>query len=83
MEDASRSALTNASEQVVTALNTTTQFAAHPSTVATSGVPIASYVWICTRTTDGLQKGLEGTWLNFQSVMHISERNFMYYNLLN
>jgi uncharacterized membrane protein (Fun14 family) len=38
MEDASRSTLTNASEQVVHALNNTaTQFASHPSTLATSG----------------------------------------------
>ena len=39
MEDASRSTLTNASEQVIHALNNTaTQFAAHPSTVAASGL---------------------------------------------
>jgi uncharacterized membrane protein (Fun14 family) len=43
MEDASRSTLTNASEQVVHALsNTTTQFASHPSTLAASGLPIAA-----------------------------------------
>jgi uncharacterized membrane protein (Fun14 family) len=43
MEDASRSTLANASEQIVHALNsTTTQFAAHPSAVATSGVPVAA-----------------------------------------
>jgi hypothetical protein len=60
MEDASRSTLTNASEQVVHVLNNTaTQFAAHPSAVAASGLPIAGYVWICTRTTGGFQKGLE------------------------
>ncbi|MGC1930725.1 MAG: hypothetical protein WA667_17280 [Candidatus Nitrosopolaris sp.] len=42
MEDASRSTLTNTSEQVVHALNNTaTQFAAHPSTIAASGLPIA------------------------------------------
>ncbi len=40
MEDASRSTLTNASEQVVQALNnTTTQSALHTSTVAASGLP--------------------------------------------
>ncbi|MFZ0510093.1 MAG: hypothetical protein WAM14_00680 [Candidatus Nitrosopolaris sp.] len=43
MENASRSTLTNTSEQVVHALNNTaTQFAAHPSTLATSGLPIAA-----------------------------------------
>jgi hypothetical protein len=45
MEDASRSTLTNASEQVVHALNdTATQFAAHPSTLETSGLPVAAVV---------------------------------------
>ncbi len=40
MEDASRSTLTNASEQAVQALNnTTTQSALHTSTVAASGLP--------------------------------------------
>ena len=43
MEDASRSTLTNASEQVVHALNNiSTQFASHPSTVAASGLPLAA-----------------------------------------
>jgi uncharacterized membrane protein (Fun14 family) len=38
MEDASRSTLTNASEQLFQALNNTaTQFASHPSTLAASG----------------------------------------------
>ena len=61
MEDASRSTLTNASEQVVHALNNTaTQFASHPSAVAASGLPIADYVWICTRANDGIKEGLEG-----------------------
>jgi uncharacterized membrane protein (Fun14 family) len=42
MEDASRSTLTNASEQVVNALNNTaTQFASHPSAAAASGLPVA------------------------------------------
>ena len=51
--------LTNASEQIAHALNTTaTQFASHPSPVAASALPIASYVWICTRTNDGVQEGL-------------------------
>ena len=57
MEDASRSALTNASEQVVTALNTTTQFAAHPSTVATSGVPIATMFGFVPGLLTGFKKG--------------------------
>ncbi|HYA83709.1 MAG TPA: FUN14 domain-containing protein [Candidatus Bathyarchaeia archaeon] len=40
MEDASRSTLTNASEQVIDVLNNTaTQFTSHPSTVAASGLP--------------------------------------------
>jgi uncharacterized membrane protein (Fun14 family) len=40
MENITRSALTNASGQVVHALsNTATQFAAHPSTVPGSGLP--------------------------------------------
>jgi uncharacterized membrane protein (Fun14 family) len=39
IEDASKSTLTNASEQVIHALNNTaTQFAAHPSTLGTSGL---------------------------------------------
>ena len=43
MEDASRRTLTNASEQIAHALNTTaTQFAAHPSTLTASGLPIAA-----------------------------------------
>jgi uncharacterized membrane protein (Fun14 family) len=42
MENVTRSALSNASGQVVHALNNTaTQFAAHPSAVSTSGLPIA------------------------------------------
>jgi hypothetical protein len=43
MEDALISTLTNASEQVVNALNNTaTQFAAQPSTFGGSGLPISS-----------------------------------------
>ena len=61
MEDASRSTLTNASEQVIHALNkTATQFAGHPSTLTASWLPIADYVWICTGTNDGVQEGVEG-----------------------
>ena len=53
MEDASRSTLTNASEQVIHALNNTaTQFTSHASSLSASGLPIASYVWICTRAND-------------------------------
>ncbi|MGA9152879.1 MAG: FUN14 domain-containing protein [Candidatus Nitrosopolaris sp.] len=45
MENASRSTLTNASEQVVNALNNTaTQFASHRSTLATSSLPVAAMV---------------------------------------
>lgn len=45
IEEASRSTLTNTSEQVVHALNNTaTQFAAQPSAVAASGLPIAAMV---------------------------------------
>ena len=59
MEDASRSTLTDASQQVVHALNNTaTQFAVHPSTLAGSGLD-SDYVWIRTRTNDGVQEGLE------------------------
>jgi uncharacterized membrane protein (Fun14 family) len=45
VEDASRSTLTNASEQVIHALNNTaTQFASHPSAVAASGLSQVSYL---------------------------------------
>jgi uncharacterized membrane protein (Fun14 family) len=43
MEDASRTTLTNASEQIAHALNIkATQFASHPSPVAASALPIAA-----------------------------------------
>jgi uncharacterized membrane protein (Fun14 family) len=43
MENATRNTLTNASLQVVNALNNTaTQFASHPSTAAASGLSIAA-----------------------------------------
>jgi uncharacterized membrane protein (Fun14 family) len=46
MENITRGALTNASGQVVHALNSTaTQFAGHPSAVAASGLPIAAAAW--------------------------------------
>ena len=58
MEDASRSTLTNASEQVVHALNNTaTQFTAHPSTIAASGLPIAAMVGFVLGLAMGLKKG--------------------------
>jgi uncharacterized membrane protein (Fun14 family) len=58
MEDASRSTLTNASEQVVHALNNTgTQFAAHPSTIAASGLPIAAMVGFVPGLAMGFKKG--------------------------
>ena len=58
MEDASRSTLTNASEQVVHALNNTaTQFAAHPSAVGASGLPIAAMVGFVPGLMMGFKKG--------------------------
>jgi uncharacterized membrane protein (Fun14 family) len=58
MEDASRSTLTNASEQVVHALNNTaTQFASHPSTVATSSLPVAAMVGFVPGLMMGIRKG--------------------------
>jgi len=43
MEDALRSTLTNASDQVVHALNATaTQFVSHPSAVTASALPIGA-----------------------------------------
>ena len=58
MEDASRSTLTNASEQIVIALNnTTTQFASHPSAVVTSGLPIAAMFGFVPGLMMGFKKG--------------------------
>ncbi|MGC2575725.1 MAG: FUN14 domain-containing protein [Candidatus Nitrosopolaris sp.] len=58
MENASRSTLTNASEQVVHALNNTaTQFASHPSAVAASGLPIAAPFGFIPRLMMGFKKG--------------------------
>ena len=58
MEDASRSTLTSASEQVVHALNTTaTQFTSHPSTVAASGLPIGAVFGFVPGLMMGLKKG--------------------------
>ena len=58
MEDASRSTLTNASEQVVHALNNTaTQFASHPSTLSASGLPIAAMFGFVPGLMMGFKKG--------------------------
>ena len=57
MEDASRGALTNASEQVVQALNNTaTQFTSHPSAVA-AGLPVAAIVGFVPGIMMGIRKG--------------------------
>ena len=58
MEDTSRSTLTNASLQIVNALNNTaTQFASHPSTVAASGLPVAAMVGFVPGLMRGFKKG--------------------------
>jgi uncharacterized membrane protein (Fun14 family) len=58
MEDASRSTLANASEQVIHALNnTTTQFASHTSAVAASGLPIAATFGFVPGLIMGIKKG--------------------------
>ena len=58
MENITRSTLTNASGQVVHALNNTaTQFAAHPSTVASSGLPIAAAIGFVPGLLMGFKKG--------------------------
>jgi uncharacterized membrane protein (Fun14 family) len=58
MEDASRSTLTNASEQVVHALNNTAiQLAAHPSTLSASWLPIAATFGFVPGLMMGLKKG--------------------------
>ncbi|MGC2570052.1 MAG: FUN14 domain-containing protein [Candidatus Nitrosopolaris sp.] len=58
MENASRSTLTNASEQVVHALNNTaTQFVAHPSAVSASGLPVAAVFGFVPGLMMGLKKG--------------------------
>ena len=54
----SRNTLTNASEQVVNALNNTArQFASHPSTIAASGLPIAAMLGFVTGLMMGFKKG--------------------------
>ena len=58
MENVTRSALTNASGQVVHALNNTaTQFAAHASTVAASSLTIAAAVGFVPGLLMGFRKG--------------------------
>jgi uncharacterized membrane protein (Fun14 family) len=58
MENASRSPLTNASEQVVHTLdNTATQFVSHPSAVAASGLPVAAMVGFVPGLMMGIRKG--------------------------
>ena len=58
MEDASRSTLSNASEQVVHALNNTaTQFVSYPSAAAASGLPIAATFGFVPGLMMGFRKG--------------------------
>ncbi len=58
MENVTRSALTNASGQVVHALNNTaTQFAAHSTTVTTSGLPFAAMLGFVPGVLIGFKKG--------------------------
>jgi uncharacterized membrane protein (Fun14 family) len=58
MEDASRSTLTNATEQIGNALNNTaTQFASQPSGVAASGLPMAAAFGFVPGLMMGLKKG--------------------------
>jgi hypothetical protein len=58
MENITRSTLTNASGQVVHALNNTViQFAGHPSAVAASGLPIAAAFGFVPGLLTGLKKG--------------------------
>jgi uncharacterized membrane protein (Fun14 family) len=55
---ASRNTLTNASEQIAHALNTTArQFASHPSPVAASGLPIAAMFGFVPGLMMGFKKG--------------------------
>jgi hypothetical protein len=58
VENATRNTLTNASEQVVNALNNTaTQFASHPSTLNASGLPIATMFGFVPGLMMGFKKG--------------------------
>jgi uncharacterized membrane protein (Fun14 family) len=58
MEDASRNTLTNASEQVVNALNNTaTQFTSHASGLSASGLSIAAMFGFVPGLMMGFKKG--------------------------
>ena len=58
VKDVSRNTLTNASEQVVNALNNTaTQFASHPSALAATGLPVAAMVGFVPGLLMGIRKG--------------------------
>jgi uncharacterized membrane protein (Fun14 family) len=58
IENVTRSTLTNATGQVVHALNNTaTQFATHPSSVAASGLPIAAMFGFVPGLMMGFKKG--------------------------
>ncbi len=58
MENATRSTLTNIAGQVVPALNhTASQFAAHPSVVTISGLPVAAAFGFVPGLTVGFKKG--------------------------
>jgi uncharacterized membrane protein (Fun14 family) len=58
MQDASRSTLTNTSEQVVHALNSTaTQFAVHPSNLGAPALPIAATFGFVPGLMMGFRKG--------------------------
>jgi uncharacterized membrane protein (Fun14 family) len=58
LENVTRRAFTNASGQVVHALNNTaTQFAAHPSAVSVSALPIAAVAGFVPGLLTGLKKG--------------------------
>jgi uncharacterized membrane protein (Fun14 family) len=58
IENASKSTLTNASEQIVHALNnTTTQYASHPSAVTASGLPMAAVFGFVPGLMVGFKKG--------------------------
>jgi uncharacterized membrane protein (Fun14 family) len=58
MEDASRSTLMNASQQIVHLLNNTaTQIASHPSTITASELPIAATFGFVPGLIMGIRKG--------------------------
>jgi hypothetical protein len=58
MENATRSALTNVAGLAVHALNNTaTQFAAHPSAIAATGLPTAAMIGFVPGIMLGFKKG--------------------------